>query len=79
MSKNKDTKTKTDADPAGTALDKLKTQHDAVHHGSHGSSGGGLSGRGKSLEDDWIRREEKAKAEKAKAQEEKAKGNDNAK
>lgn len=57
-----------------TELEKLKARHDAVHHMPGQNSGGGLIVRGKSLEDEWIRREEKRKAEEANVLKEKAKG-----
>lgn len=49
-----------------TELDDLKTRHDAVHHAPPTTGNGGLAARGKTLEDEWIYREEKRKAEEAK-------------
>lgn len=76
MSKPTETDTNANGKRASNAteLEKLKTRHDAVHHMSGQTSGGGLIARGKSLEDEWIRREEKRKAEEAKVLEEQAKG-----
>ena len=51
-------------------LEKLKARHDAVHHMPTSPGPGGLVARGQSLEDDWIRRHEKAQAEDAKAKQE---------
>ncbi|MBA4078769.1 MAG: hypothetical protein C0508_27320 [Cyanobacteria bacterium PR.023] len=59
---------------SGTELEQLKARHDAVHHmPTSTNTAGGLTARGKSLEDDWIRRHEKEQAEAAKAKEEKGK------
>lgn len=59
---------------SGTELEQLKARHDAVHHmPTPTNATGGLTARGKSLEDDWIRRHEKEQAEAAKAREEKGK------
>ena len=59
---------------SGTELEQLKARHDAVHHmPTSSNTTGGLAARGKSLEDDWIRRREKEQAEAAKAREEKEK------
>lgn len=50
-------------------LEKLRTRHEVVHHTPTPAGGGGLATRGKSLEDEWIKREEKRKAEEQKQQE----------
>jgi hypothetical protein len=50
-------------------LDKLRTRHDVVHHTPTPAGGGGLASRGKSLEDQWIKQEEKRKAEEKKQKE----------
>lgn len=51
-------------------LEKLKARHDAVHHMPTSPGVSSLATRGQSLEDDWIRRHEKAQADEAKAKQE---------
>lgn len=63
---------------SSSELEQLKARHDAVHHTPTSTNNtGGLTARGKSLEDDWIRRREKEQAEAAKAREEKEKKGNN--
>ena len=59
----------TNAPASEEELDKLRTRHEVVHHTPTPTGGGGLTSRGKSLEDEWIRREEKRKADEKKQQE----------
>lgn len=51
-------------------LEKLKARHDAVHHMPTSPGASSLAARGQSLEDDWIRRHEKAQADEARAKRE---------